>query len=666
MRCSKCNKWLSLITKFCPKCGLAIPPTVKKRAWLNFFGLFLFALLAAFIYPNLFNQMIGGAANSTNIQSNFVPGLILSTMLFSIILFLLVNFFKFFRSLIIKIKLISQHPFSGIISALVLLVIIVSAVWGVIGFITRQKTFSDKAGMLADGFFSDQVKSSPAMITYSGTQGKEITAYAYPGEINLFITPKTNWSTVNYIVRSCNGKILSQIPKLGFYLIGVEKGNEAAAIQKLLADQSSLVISAMPNLVVQASIVDLSGTGKINPGQITTALISTPNPNAKVIVAQLDNFVPLGDDKDVNLKNYGSFGSTDSHGYKVYDAMKSAGGEMPVMAVHVGGWPCERMPSALCSSADHTVNALAATIAGAEINGQKVVVNLSYNVSPTTIDLNQFNKANDPKSNSWATSQWQKYEEQLYTVLESSDWAKKGNVILNQSAGNGVQLVDINGDFLDSKGMDISNAIKELKQKYPIADTYVNFSGALNSKSGKLETYSNFGTGVIYVKLPPGSPDGTSFAAPLSTVASFKSWDKYSSFQPKIITSALQQYAKKTAEFYNLHGAMADKFYQFVNKIEADNTRLNQLHDTVIKPLNNIQTPKPSPSESNKKLDNFNTPVVNEPAETPYDSSQDYYIPIPEIKLDPNFTPGSGSGPAPVIDLERDYSAEQTGGSDRW
>lgn len=73
--------------------------------------------------------------------------------------------------------------------------------------------------------------------------------------------------------------------------------------------------------------------------------------------------------------------------------------------------------------------------------------------------------------------------------------------------------------------------------------------------------------------------------------------------------------------------------------------------------------PKKSPPNSNQPKLTTPPPVV--PPPTPPDNLEEYsYPPIPEIKIDLNTIPGSGSGPAPVIDLERDTSAEQTGGSD--
>lgn len=490
-----------------------------------------------------------------------------------LVVFLLI---KFFKGLIVRVKSIAEHPFSGIVSALILVLIISSGTCGIITLILKPQTFSDDAGMLEGAFFSDKSESETVMITYTDKKGNERAAYAYPGEINIFVEKETELAAVVDVVERHSGKILSQIPEIGFYMVRVIKGSEAETIQKLL-DENEIVLSAAPNLVVQGSMVDLSGTGKADPGDIVTALISTPDPNAKVIIAQLDNFVPLGNSSNVNSRNYGSFGSEDSHGYQVYNTIKSVVGEEPIMPVHVGGWPCDRMPSALCSSSERTVNALAATVAGAEINGQKVNINLSYNVVPKTTDPAEFATADDPRSNSWATSRWQGYEEQLYGVLRASDWAKGGNVVLNQSAGNGVNLVDEDGRVIDTKGMDLSNPIKDLKQKYPEVNSYVNFAGALDFDTGEIKPYSNFGTGVTYVKIKPGSPEGTSFAAPILTGVGYMGWDQNYEYGPDIINNAVRQFAVKTANSYKLDEVSKAWFYRYVENLEENQINANAL-----------------------------------------------------------------------------------------
>ena len=571
MLCPKCKKTIPMFSKFCPKCGTEAKLTIaNKRDWratkiINW-GLILSVLIM--ITTIVIAVAIKDKSDQEPYRTAFVIVFTICLVVFGLSLLA-----ALIKPLIIKIGSIDEHPAKGSTALFVLVCFIVLLCWGGYKFvieISKPKPFPDSAGLLAGAILYSEKEPAPVTITYTNEKGQSVSALAYPGEINIFVKTQTTTSTaVADMIKPYNGTILSQIPKLGFYIIGVEDGKEAETIKDLLKNQKKLVLSAAPNVVVQGSaVVDLSGTGKTDPGTVFPALISSPDPKAKIIVAQLDNFVPLAssDKNKVNVKNYENFGSPDSHGAQVLNAMKPIIGNTPVMQVHVGGWPCS-MPSDLCSSAGHTVNALAAVVAGAEMNGQKVDVNLSYSLSPRTTDPDKFTTARLAKTNSWATDQWKSYEDQLYNVLNNSEWAKKGNVILNQSAGNGAQLVDADGQVLKSVGMNVTNALNDLKQKYPKIQGAVNLVAALDNKTGQLAWYSNFGTGVTEVKLSPNSPDGTSFAAPLITGASLNAW-KQVEFGPNVVNTAVRNFAKQTADFYNFDAKTKKQFYSYVEYFE--------------------------------------------------------------------------------------------------
>jgi hypothetical protein len=552
MLCPKCKKAIPMFSKFCPKCGTEAKLTSgAKRDWratkiINW-GLILSVLAM------ITTIVIAVALKDKNSQEPYRTALGIAFTV-CLIVFGLSLLAALIKPLIIKIGSIDEHPAKGSFALFVLVCFLVLLCWGgykIVLEFSKTKPFPDDAGLLAGAILYNKKEPAPVTITYTNEKGKSVSALAYPGEINIFTKKQTATSTVVAdMIKTYNGTILSQIPKLGFYIIGIETGKEAETIKDLLKKQKKLVLSAAPNVVVQrAAVVDLSGTGKTDPGTVFPALISSPDPKAKIIVAQLDDFGP-----------------SDSHGTKVLNAMKPLIGETPVMKVHVGGWQCS-MPSDLCSSAGHTVNALAAVVAGAEMNGQKVDVNLSYSLSPRTTDPDKFTTARLAKTNSWATDQWKSYEDQLYGVLNNSEWAKKGNVILNQSAGNGALLVDADGQVLKSVGMNVTNALNDLKQKYPKIQGAVNLVAALDNKTGQLAWYSNFGTGVTEVKLPPGSPDGTSFAAPLITGASLNAWKRVE-FGPNVVNTAVRNFAKQTADFYNFDDKTRKEFYGYVEYFE--------------------------------------------------------------------------------------------------
>ena len=97
-------------------------------------------------------------------------------------------------------------------------------------------------------------------------------------------------------------------------------------------------------------------------------------PNDDVVIAQLENF--LGDP---------------DHASSVEAERENITGDKEYLRIHVGGLDCENLNPKLCStSTDQIVRGLAAVIAGAEINGQKLVMNLSYGVSTDTDDPNVY------------------------------------------------------------------------------------------------------------------------------------------------------------------------------------------------------------------------------------------------------------------------------------
>lgn len=622
MRCQKCGRWLPLLYRFCTSCGTAIGTMRNMISRIQLvISLILSALGAWYLYTRVGDviYLIDVRRYAILVAGGFF---VILTLAFELL----------------WSALWSKQRYEKIASLVILAILVCLCLYGQNYYFTHGPIkMPDNVASLSGAVFSNQPKADPVMLEYPmDGAGKLNSALVFPGEINIFVAPDTKPADVKALFAPYNGKVVNEIPKLGFYTFTVDNNLEIKALRELLQKPASLVTSVAPNFAVQGSMVDLSWTGKSNPNEITTALISTPDPSAKVIIAQLDNFVPLGNSKDVNLQNYGSFGSTDSHGYKVYEAMKPIIGNAAVMQVHVGGWPCERMPSALCSSADHTVNALAATIAGAEINGQKVDINLSYNVVPHTTDPAQFATVNDPKANSWATDQWKGYEKQLYDVMRASDWAQNGNVVLTQSAGNGANLVDANGQIINTKGMNISNAVNDLKRDYPDIHGNVNFCGAMDFETGKIKPYSNFGTGVTYVKIRPGSPEGTSFAAPIMTGVTYIGWDEHYEYGPDIINNAVRQYAVKTANFYKLDDLTKAWFYRYIENLEQ-----NQINANVLE----------------KKLDTLTKKAIEEKSKIDYEQKQSSK---PIILTEPKIPE------PPPVDLDKIDASGQTTDPCRW
>lgn len=95
MKCSKCDKRLSLFVKFCPKCGQAIPPQQRKRELLQLLIMFAVSLLCALAYVYYFYRKGGGAGNPQNTKTNIIIGIVASFFIFFAALTIVVGFVKF-------------------------------------------------------------------------------------------------------------------------------------------------------------------------------------------------------------------------------------------------------------------------------------------------------------------------------------------------------------------------------------------------------------------------------------------------------------------------------------------------------------------------------------------------------------------------------------------
>ena len=365
-------------------------------------------------------------------------------------------------------------------------------------------TPSDTPSILDSAVFYKGPRPAPSNVTFINPRGDSVTMLAYPGQVYISVVPRTDVATVQALVNQYGGVILSRIPALGLYLIQVPVGNEGNFISQIR--QNPIVLNASPNPLLKLqeyALVDLSDTGK-EPNELVVALLSSPDPNARVILAQLDDFV-------------------DPHGNNVQAVRESITGIQDSLRVHVGNLPCS-LPTALCSSGDQALRGLTAIIAGAEINRQKVDINMSWGVNPATSDPSQFSTTNGAGANSWAVNEWEVYFRQTLDTLLASDWVKNGNVILNKSADNGAVLRDANGNVLDQVGIDITDAINRLRNdsRYgSIMNDVVTIYGAVNP-DGTLASYSNLGPSVIY-DIPPSDP-GTSYVAPKGQGATYVAW----------------------------------------------------------------------------------------------------------------------------------------------
>jgi hypothetical protein len=111
-------------------------------------------------------------------------------------------------------------------------------------------------------------------------------------------------------------------------------------------------------------------------------------------------------------------------------------------------------------------------------------------------------------------------------------------------------LVNERGEFIESKGINVTDGIKYLHDHYPAIKDSIHFCAAFNANDGNIASYSNFGTGAIYSKLLASSPDGTSFSAPLCTAAMYRAWKQFFDQNSDVISATVRAAAKQSAEYY--------------------------------------------------------------------------------------------------------------------
>jgi hypothetical protein len=90
-------------------------------------------------------------------------------------------------------------------------------------------------------------------VRYTDKRGRQVDVPAFPGQVQVYWDPASP-VTPSVFVQQNGGQIISQIPRLGYYLIAVAPGQEGAFIRA--AEGVSTL--AIPNIAVVPSLVDLS------------------------------------------------------------------------------------------------------------------------------------------------------------------------------------------------------------------------------------------------------------------------------------------------------------------------------------------------------------------------------------------------------------------------
>lgn len=397
--------------------------------------------------------------------------------------------------------------------------------------IMMMLSYEGKLYALYGATFYEGPRPEPQSIKIPDVDGAGTEVWAYPGQVLLTTVPGTTMLSSRGVIESRGGRMLARLPTLNTYLVGVEPGREAEFIKS--AESDPQVALASPNLVLEpaeAEPVVLTKEGRNMRGLV--ALLGSAAPSQRVVMIQLDDFI-------------------EPHGKNVRQVgLGLAKGQDP-MSVHVGQLPCGPGFAALCSSSDESLSGLAAALAGAELNNQKVVINLSWAAKPPrTENALRLEDGSGVNANAWARSAYEAYYRQVAAVLAASEWAQRGNVVVSVSSGNGALLIDEHKEnekeeqILKNGAVDVNPALERLRASFPeVMKKNLVFCGAVQT-NGRLAKYSNFGDGVIYAPVSDALP-GTSFAAPQCWAASFNAWQNDPSRPSGDVVTALQGSAAK-------------------------------------------------------------------------------------------------------------------------
>lgn len=158
---------------------------------------------------------------------------------------------------------------------LVIALVVVAAFGVSIPFIKEHQNRTLSPSITAGAFNYKGSYPEPVTMSYTDKSGESHEVSAYPGQVQLFVKPTTPSTEIKGIAEANGGKIISQIPSLGYYLVSVPLGTENTFIVSVNAEDT--VDFAVPSSPFQTTFVDLSDMEGPN-GELP----EVPNLKAKV------------------------------------------------------------------------------------------------------------------------------------------------------------------------------------------------------------------------------------------------------------------------------------------------------------------------------------------------------------------------------------------------
>jgi hypothetical protein len=267
----------------------------------------------------------------------------------------------------------------------------------------------------------------PQIVSYTRKSGGSAQTLAYPGQIELYVSPGTSFAAVRTLVEANGGTVIGQMPSVGYYLAGIAPGSEQTFTAAVYANAG--VLLAVPNIVLGSAAVDLSD--RLGPGGEL--------PLAPLIGTQVGTGVSLG---IIDNFSYPSLptntAGTISHGAGVQYVATQGTGAGALINVGIPGSPFlagDRMQIM------HAIQAAPGT--------DRVVINISAESGAST-----YATYTGPGGQALFL---ERYVQQLAS-LQPDVLAR---TVLVVAAGNGIP------DVGEPNGMDLAATLRDLHARYP-------------------------------------------------------------------------------------------------------------------------------------------------------------------------------------------------------
>lgn len=150
--------------------------------------------------------------------------------------------------------------------------------------------FKDAPPITFHAFAFTGAYPTAALVSYTDN-GNSVQVLAYPGQVQVFAVPTTSESAMHDLIEANSGAVIAQVPYLGYYLVSITPGTEAAFITTVSGDAS--VLHALPNTTLVrggAPFVDV-GTVVGPIGELPSVIDASGNVAPGLSLFTIDDFV---------------------------------------------------------------------------------------------------------------------------------------------------------------------------------------------------------------------------------------------------------------------------------------------------------------------------------------------------------------------------------------